>query len=199
MSVFVTGGQAPEKINYVPYIESSGTQFFDTEVMGKTGITVEIDFEQLTGNTVDLIVAGCAGFAYNPRFYIVAAQSGKIAYGYGEWVNSTTTFSLNKRYKVKTVLQSGRQGLTVNGVSVLTGTDSTTYSAGYTMHLFGANLHGTHADYGKQRLYSCQIWEGDALVRDLWPCYDPSGIACLYDKVEGKYYYNAGTGQFIAG
>ena len=31
------------------------------------------------------------------------------------------------------------------------------------------------------------------------PCKDPSGVAGLYDKVEGKFYANAGSGAFTAG
>jgi hypothetical protein len=41
--------------------------------------------------------------------------------------------------------------------------------------------------------------DNGVLVRDMWPCYDPDGVACLYDKVEKKYYYNAGSGAFTAG
>ncbi len=37
------------------------------------------------------------------------------------------------------------------------------------------------------------------LIGDLIPVLDPEGTACMYDLVEQKYYYNAGTGDFIAG
>lgn len=46
------------------------------------------------------------------------------------------------------------------------------------------------------KLYSCKIYKDDVLVRDMIPAKDEVGNAGLYDKVEGKFYYNVGTGSF---
>ena len=51
----------------------------------------------------------------------------------------------------------------------------------------------------KGRLYYCKIYDGNTLVRDFVPVIDGSNIACLYDRVEKKCYYNAGTGTFSYG
>lgn len=37
------------------------------------------------------------------------------------------------------------------------------------------------------------------LIQDLRPCLDPNNVACMYDMVTGTYFYNQGTGEFIAG
>ena len=68
------------------------------------------------------------------------------------------------------------------------------------MYLFNADVNNSD-DYSgySGKIYYCQIYDNGTLVRDFWPCYDPDGVACLYDKVEKKYYYNAGTGAFTAG
>ena len=52
---------------------------------------------------------------------------------------------------------------------------------------------------GTFRLFYFKIYDNDILVRDFIPILDKNGTPCMYDKVEGKFYYNAGTGQFIAG
>ena len=61
------------------------------------------------------------------------------------------------------------------------------------------------------RLYFCKIYNLDEMVRNFIPCYStttvtdvngkewPSGTKGLYDTVEGKFYTNQGTGEFIAG
>ena len=49
------------------------------------------------------------------------------------------------------------------------------------------------------KLYSAKFWQDDILVRDFIPVLDKDGVPCMYDKVEHKFYYNAGTGDFIAG
>ena len=49
------------------------------------------------------------------------------------------------------------------------------------------------------KLFSCQIYDNGTLIRDYLPCLDKDGVACLYDKVSETYFYNQGTGEFIAG
>ena len=49
------------------------------------------------------------------------------------------------------------------------------------------------------RIYSCKIYDDGVLVLDMIPVRDTSNIPCMYDKVQGRFYYNGGTGEFIAG
>ena len=49
----------------------------------------------------------------------------------------------------------------------------------------------------KGYIWYFKIYEGDTLVRDYIPVIDSSGRPCLYDKVEDKFYYNEGTGEFL--
>ena len=43
------------------------------------------------------------------------------------------------------------------------------------------------------------MYDGDTLIRDFIPILDENDVAYLYDKVEKKCYYNAGTGTFSYG
>ena len=53
---------------------------------------------------------------------------------------------------------------------------------------------------GCSRLYSCQIYDNDVLIYDIIPVKDPDGVVCGYNKVDGTFMYNAGTGaNFTAG
>ena len=49
------------------------------------------------------------------------------------------------------------------------------------------------------KFYYLKLYDNDILVRDMIPVLDKDGVPCMYDKVENKFYYNAGTGDFIAG
>lgn len=51
----------------------------------------------------------------------------------------------------------------------------------------------------KGKVYYAQVYETGTLVLDLLPCINPDGKVGLYDLVNGKFYGNAGTGDFIAG
>ena len=44
------------------------------------------------------------------------------------------------------------------------------------------------------------IYESNGVkIRDFVPVLDMNGTPCMFDKVEQKFYYNQGTGDFIAG
>lgn len=53
--------------------------------------------------------------------------------------------------------------------------------------------------FGSARYRSCQIYDDGVLVRDFIPCKNPDGKPGMYDLVGGKFYGNAGTGEFVVG
>lgn len=53
--------------------------------------------------------------------------------------------------------------------------------------------------FGSARYRSCQIYDNGVLVRDFIPCLNPDKKPGMYDLVEGKFYGNAGTGEFVVG
>jgi len=69
------------------------------------------------------------------------------------------------------------------------------------LFLFGLNNGGSFAvsSDASFRFYSFKIYDDGTLIRDFIPVLDPNGVACMYDTVSGEYFYNAGTGDFVAG
>lgn len=67
--------------------------------------------------------------------------------------------------------------------------------------LFATNTNGVASfSSGALRLYYAKIWNDNILVRDFIPCYRKSDNAAgLYDLVNGEFYTNKGTGEFILG
>ena len=70
----------------------------------------------------------------------------------------------------------------------------------YTFYLFNFNNLGTvYATQGApQRLYGFKMWHGETLVADMLPA-RKDGVCCLFDKVTQTFFYNIGSGEFIAG
>ena len=52
---------------------------------------------------------------------------------------------------------------------------------------------------GTRLIYSAKIYDNGALVRDFIPALDGGNIPCMYDRITNQYFYNQGTGDFIAG
>ena len=48
-------------------------------------------------------------------------------------------------------------------------------------------------------IYEVEVTQKDSIIRDFIPVLDEDNKPCLYDKVEKKYYYNQGTGEFLYG
>ena len=48
-------------------------------------------------------------------------------------------------------------------------------------------------------MYSCDIYDGPALVRQYVPCKDSDGPWGLFELVSGQFSINAGSGDFTAG
>ena len=197
MAVFASRvGQVPERVNYVSYIQSSGAQYINSEVIGKSGIKVEAKVAWTDTVSDSALIGSRSG---NTRFNVIHSYENGLGYGYGSWVSVSKSISAGTAYEITSTMKSGNQTVVVDGETVHTATVGTTYNTGLPMFIFGANYGGTFDFKAKAKLYWMKIYENDVLIRDLWPCYDPDGVACLYDKVEKKYYYNAGSGAFTAG
>ena len=81
------------------YLESTGTQYIDTEVIGKFGIKTFLDFEFISGNLADYIIFGSAANKWATRFYPVSARKA-WALGYGDRLSATSAPVLGQRYAV---------------------------------------------------------------------------------------------------
>lgn len=79
----------------------------------------------------------------------------------------------------------------------ISGTDAFTMAANaYIFHASGTNFT---SNKGKFKLYSCQIWDNDTLVRDFIPCMTDSGEVGLWDDVNEVFYGDAAGVGFVAG
>lgn len=75
-----------------------------------------------------------------------------------------------------------------------------TFQTNYNLYMFAENFRGSVSSFSRMRLYYVQIYESGSLIRDLIPCVRTADKkVCLYDKVSDTYFYNQGSGTFIAG
>ena len=182
----------PKMVNYVNFIQSSGTQYIKTGIYPTQNHRVECDIELTSFGLSVLFGHYLSG---SNQFAAICLNGGAT---WRAWFGSAATdFSGDC---------TGRHQITFSKTAMTTSSGSVSYSgtaftSSIEMYIFGLSS-GSSATFeypASMKLYNFKIYECDTLLRDFWPCYDPDGVACLYDKVEKKYYYNAGTGEFIAG
>lgn len=174
------------------YLESTGTQYIDTGVLSKSTLKVILD-----ASVVSII-----GGKGNAIFGVNNVDGGSFAYQ----INGNTKMlrcDFNKTasqssYKVtENTRHLWKKDKNVNYVdnTIIYTNASSEFQTQLSMYLFGKNAT---SDFGlsKLKVFNCEIYDSDILVRNFIPVLDKDGVPCLYDKVEDKFYYNRGSGTF---
>lgn len=183
------------QLTKVNYIESTGTQYIDTGVKPSNSTKVDIKFMY---NSLNGFVYGSRTSSSGSDAHEFIINASGLVFPQFDGQHSEVSSSYNKIGE-EYILSNSQSGAYING-NLIKSYNTATFSSKHSMFLFGLNQNGT-VEYRKfiVRLYYCKIYNGDTLVRDFVPVIDGSNIACLYDRVEKKCYYNAGTGTFSYG
>lgn len=171
------------------YIQSSGTQYIDTEFVPTANTRIIMDF-QLTRTDARCYLLGVNGdFSFQWR-----GSDSPIFRWSGSMVNDFQEGILGA---VRHIVEKNGTKCTIDGAISAYVQDSSLV----TMSLYLLACHfDSYANYfASAKLFSCKIYEGRKLVRDFIPCKNAAGTVGLWDDANGKFYTNAGTGTFIAG
>ena len=175
----------------VEYIESTGTQYIDTGMNLNQNSKIELEFEVTEAG--DYNIFGSRSSATSNNIGIIFSNTySEIDIDFQDYTKNRlkTSYDISKKiYGISN--ESLRAGDTSQ--SVTSYSDFTTPENAY---IFSMSGNAPACENAKMKLYYCKIWNGETLKRDYIPVLDKEGIACLYDKVDGKYYYNQGTGTF---
>lgn len=181
-----------EPVRYLEYIESTGTQRIDTGFQANQDTRVVMHF-QLTSTTEEQ-----TPFLARPRSEIDSFGIFHRSMGWdSDYGDSRQLFSGNISITDEINVDCNKNVTTMNGEIITHPVQ--TFSTSVNLILLARNTNGTINQYASAKLYSCQIYDNDTLIRDYWPAKDPDGAVCLYDKASKEYVYNDGTGNFTAG
>ena len=181
--------------SFVEYVESSGTQYIDTGVLGKAGTKSEAKMMWLeSGN--DWVFLGARVDSGDTRFNLVQTYNGGFGYGYGifrYW--SGAKADAETLYTVETEYTSTSKKLVVNDNTWMN-ESATAFNADIPLYMFAMNYNGTASNIAKARCYSVTIDQVDGdgdyqPKRNFAPCVK-GGKAALYDSVTGMIYYPQG-------
>ncbi len=190
--------------SFVEYVESDGTPYIDTGVIGRDGTRAEIDykFNELGSSSIIFLGADDSDPWDNQnKFYLLAYRShtGNITDGYAKRYNQTFAATTDRCQIISEVEAGGTFKTTMNGTTVTH--DYTTnpgpYDSGMSLYLFTNNRNGTAGTLSaKARLYSLTIEQTDGNgdyqpKRNFTPCVK-DGKAALFDSVTGMIYYPQG-------
>lgn len=193
-------GYVGVRVLYTPieYIGSSGTQYIDTETKVHSNYKIELEISNFPSTTGSSWRGVCGSRTSNgayDRYYLQLTNSNYFTFAYG---SSDGNFPSGINLMNKTLISIDKNVAKIGNTSATAST--TTFTSAYTYYLFALNNANSAADKCSYRLHSFKIYDSNnILVKDFIPVLDTANIACLYEKIESKFYYNKGTGTFAAG
>ena len=205
----ITPPTAPTKYGYhfkewrvykqqIEYLGNTGTQYIDTGVNAKNGLYIEIIFSFNDYSNQCVI---CARGLNDIRFWPAMVYNGHFEITIGP-DRDNIGFRIQSKYKLYfDTSSSGWSAILKDegNVVLTTASGNEVVDLNRNLFLFANNNYGSIQYPMNGKIYSVKIYSTNTIVRDFIPVLDFNDTPCMYDKVEGKFYYNAGTGQFIAG
>ena len=198
----------PKEYQEVEYIESTGTQYINTKIVPKSTLNGTFDlmcmkkgypFGSTNGQNIDY---------WGMNFYQTNnSKNFELYFGTGIYprVNSWQT---ETRYIISIIDKKfycdDKLLYDFNQTN-----NKFDFNTNKPIYLFGLNYAG--GAYRNIRFYKATFFDNVETIKDFIPCYTkttvidvdgverPKGTVGMYDLVEGKFYTNQGTGEFIKG
>lgn len=185
-----------EGCRIVEYLEASGTQYIDLGITFDNTDECYAEAAMLTSVTDKFFISPVTWNTKNNRYALGGIYNGSFDVGYGGNTTGTTMLKPTTPYdtdkhiftykdKVFKMEDMGCQ-LDVSNIS------------------WGGETAELRLFYGNNKPTECRIYrywqkrDGNLII-DLIPILDSNNVACLYDRVRGRFLYNGGSGQFIVG
>lgn len=162
------------------YIESTGVQYIDTELIPSVGYTATVDFQATS--------VPSSGESWILAYYISGSEMWRCGFS-GNSFHTGGGFSYSQT--------ENKTGRTI-------GTGRCTVDASISLYLFAQHesaIGAAHLANSKYRLYACEIRDANGqVVRNYIPCYKKADNEIgLWETIEDKFYGNIGTGSFGRG
>lgn len=178
-----------EKYTPVEYLESTGTQYIDLGIKGNQDSRIDLKI-QPTSVQAKAAIFGHFGGNYS-SYYLYSSGSDKLfQVGYKNFSDSNVA--------IETIIyniSNEKNIFNINEYEYSLPSITGNFETGSNLLLF--NISGGNYTGLPMKLYSFKLYNNTDLIRDCIPVIDSSGRPCLYDKVEDKFYYNEGSGEFL--
>ena len=191
-------GGLPSEYQQVEYIESTGTQYIDTGVIGKTGLHIVAEMGYTTIAQSNAFFGGRRS-QNRERFFVTVWPLPLFDIGYGDDIRTNIVAQKGKIYSIDFDASTSPARFGIDGVYVESGAQVDTHS---NIYIFAISQYlSTVIQLSKSIFKSMTIAdENGELLRNFVPCYRKSdGEIGMYDLVNGVFYTNSGSGTFTKG
>ena len=167
----------PDGYTRLEYIQSSGTQCIDTGLTCNKADNYQIKIDCELAN--DDKYAGANGYLQY-QASIMNGVRGNLSVVYKNHIETIS---------VDNVVKKTSDWSSFSGSNVKIGI----------LRLGNSNNTWLLEDMQSGKIYSCEIYKDDGIIRNFIPCKNSNDVVGLYDIVGNQFYQNNGTGSFTAG
>lgn len=179
----------------IEYIQSSGTQYIDSNFIPKATTRTIMKAEPMTWSAWSAFFGTRNATSPTASQAYIAAVPAATLYR-SDYFGSSLTAETPTIMQI-TNIDKNKNICSFNNI-MITNTSSTV-NATTNMFLLALNDVGTAKYFLSAKLYSCQIYDGNTLVRDFIPVKTTTNTYGLWDNINKVLYKNAGTGTFTGG
>ena len=190
-------GELPSRYQQIEYIESTGRQYIDTNVMANQDTSSRVIFENTETTVYDNSYIIGAMLAWENKMHVITPYT---VFGYNSRNVQSRSFR-TPNVKFTAVLDKNRCELRNEQKSLLSATmQYSEFSPDLTLFIFACHLPKGAGCFYIGRIFGVTIVQNNINSRNYIPCYYKlNREAGLYDLVEGKFYTNQGEGTFLKG
>lgn len=194
----------PKRFKRIEYLESDGNQYINTEYVHQQTTGTYIDAQSIKSGDTIIMGSGNAGSgnaALVSCYRVSASNSNTNGFRWnGVWKRSSYS-TRNVRFQGTVNLYNSLTAtLTVNGSieeTVNISAPDRTYTLPYFLFSSCDSNQNPALQWGG-KIFEAKISEGNEIVRHFIPVYDTYLFrGCMYELIEGKAYYNKGSGDFL--
>lgn len=192
----------PAEYQEVEYIESSGTQYINTGVLGKGSIGYDMEVKIKTYGSENGVLATSTSSA-GPHYVLQAHNSALRLYLSGATTPVSNVIiyqSDTTNFHIITYNAQNDFKAYYDGVYQKTSSIQDTPNIPYPFTIFARNIGGVVQKYSYCIIKYLKIYDAGVLIRNFIPCYRKSDNEIgMYDTVGKTFYTNQGTGVFEKG
>lgn len=185
------------EIHEVEYLESTGTQYIDTGIIGSSDTKAELALIITTQATGNVGVFGSRGNSANSNLLAVGYGTSSLASDFNNSSYSSYRASVSYELDTKYICYTSKEERFIkdeNGIVLAQNTTLCNDTISTNNLLLFAETGVSLRQQGK--MFYAKIWNDNVLIRDYIPAIDENGKAFMFDRVSHTIFDNKGSGEF---
>lgn len=195
---YASGLNLPKEYYPVEYLQSTATQYINSGYNpgGNTRVTTRIEVTEEYGSNSFTLFGARQTTAGSKVFAVWGEISNKaLRWDYNSSSNSLSSIPYLNEWEIDfnmNIFKANELSYTAT---------KATYTVTRPMYIFAMNQGTFNSDQiARMKLYYMKIYDSNTLVRDFVPCVrEKDSKPGLYDRINGMFYANAGSGEFLVG